>query len=388
MRKRSLFVSIMVLLVLLAATVLAYRAFWPRSRTQNTALVRRGSIQASVEALARVQSTRQLILSLRVGGKVKRILVQEGQAVEEGALLLEVESRESQDAVEQAERALKIRRLQWEEALSAPSGSAITLARARLQRATAARLKAQKDYDKIAGAPDAESSDEALDLETAKLEYELAQAEYDRVLEGTPKLDLERMRADVQEAETTWRQARERLEDTRLYAPFSGTIMRLEVKEGENAYSYSPLIRLADLSRLEISAEVDELDIPEVAQGQRVSIRLDAFPTQLLEGSITRLLPGPSEGRGTTTYQALVEYEGKGLPIRPGMGANLTIITRSDENALLVPKRAIRQVGRYQVVRVLAGGQPREVVVQTGLSNDEEIQILSGLDEGQTILLN
>jgi hypothetical protein len=70
------------------------------------------------------------------------------------------------------------------------------------------------------------------------------------------------------------------------------------------------------------------------------------------------------------------------------MGANLTIITRSDENALLVPKRAIRQVGRYQVVRVLAGGQPREVVVQTGLSNDEEIQILSGLDEGQTILLN
>ncbi len=388
MKRRSFYVGISIVLVAASLGVLAYRTLRHGTDPANTAPVHRGSIQASVEALGRVQPQRELDLSLRVGGKVKSVMVQEGQKVEAGTLLLEVESQEAQEAVAQAGRALDIRRAQLEQALQAPDSSTIALARARLQRATAARQKAQDDYDAVAADPGAESSDEALALETAKLEYQVAQAEYDRTLEGTPKLDIERYQADVQEAELAWQQAQQHLEDTRLYAPFAGTIMHLDAQVGGNVPGYNPLIRLADLSHLEISAEIDELDVPMVAEGQQVTMRLDAFPTETLEGKVTRLLPGASETRGTTTYQASIDYTDRGLPIRPGMGANLTIITQAAENALLIPKRAVRQVGRHQVVRVLVGSQPQEVIVQTGLSNDQEIQILSGLDEGQVVLLN
>jgi HlyD family secretion protein len=387
MKKRPLFGALLIL-VFLAVGVLAYLLLRPRSNAENTAVVRRGSIQASVEALGRVEPARQLNLSLRTSGPVQRISVQEGQLVGKGTLLLELDPREALEAIEQAERTLQVRRLQLEEAQQAPSSAAIALARALLRRATAAREKAQKDYDQVAAEPGADSSSESLALETAKLEYEQAKAQYDQTMEGTQKLEIERLQSDVQDAELTLRQAQERLQDTQLRAPLTGTVMLIEAQEGENVGAYTALMHLADLSHLEIGAEIDEIDIPAVAQEQRVVIRLDAFPLQLLEGRIARLLPGVTDQRGSTTYRAIITYTGEDLPIRPGMGANLTIITQSIEGALLIPKRAVHQVGRQQVVRVLAGGHSRETIVVTGLFNDSEVQVLSGLEESQVVLLN
>ena len=386
MRRKSVWIVLLAVAVLAAGAGLAYYTLRPRPVGAGTAVVRRGTIEATVNALGRVQPKRQLNLSTRASGTVTRILVEKGQQVEQGALLLELDARDYEAAIEQAERSLQVRRLQLEEALQAPDSADIELAKARVRRATALRLKAQKDYDKVADEPDAESTDEALDLETAKLEYEIAKAEFERTMQGTPALQLERLRLDVQEAEASLRRAREQREYARLVAPFAGTIMSIEPKVGENVYGYSPLIRLADLSQLQVIAEIDELDVPKVAEGQKVHIRLDAFPMEDLEGRITRLYPGVSETRGTTTYEAVIDFEAKLLPIRPGMGANLSITTEVAEDALLVPRRAIRQVGRYQVAEVLVGGRQKQAVVVTGLSNDTEIEILSGLSEGQVVL--
>ena len=387
MRRKSVLIAILAIAVLVAGAGLAYRYLGPRPASE-TAIVRRGTIEASINALGRVQPKRQLNLSTRASGTVKRILVERGQKVQEGELLLELEAREYDTAIEQAERNLQVRRSQLEEALQAPDSASIDLARARLRRATALRLKAQKDYDKITNKPDAESSDEALALEAAKLEYEIAQAEFDRTMQGTPRLQLERLRADVQDAEAALRQAKEQREYTRLYTPFAGTIMSIEPKVGENVYGFNPLIRLADLSQLEVIAEIDEIDVPKVAEGQNVQIRLDAFPMSNLKGKVTHLFPGVSETRGTTTYEAIIDFDAESLPIRPGMGANLNITTEVAEDALLVPRRGLRQVGRYQVAYVLMGGRRRQVIVVTGLSNDAEIEILSGLTEGQVMSID
>jgi len=386
MRRKSVWIALLAVAVLAAGAGLAYYTLRPRPAGAGTAIVRRGTIEATVNTLGRVQPKRQLNLSTRASGTVTRILVEKGQQVQQGALLLELDARDYEAAIEQAERSLQVRRLQLEEALQAPDSADIELAKARVRRATALRLKAQKDYDKVADEPDAESTDEALDLETAKLEYEIAKAEFERTMQGTPALQLERLRLDVQEAEASLRRAREQREYARLVAPFAGTIMSIEPKVGENVYGYNPLIRLADLSQLQVIAEIDELDIPKVAEGQKVHIRLDAFPMEDLEGKITRLNPGVSETRGTTTYEAVIDFEAKSLPIRPGMGANLSITTEVAEDALLVPRRAIRQVGRYQVAEVPVGGRRKQVIVVTGLSNDTEIEVLSGLSEGQIVL--
>ena len=393
--KRTLAIVLAAALVVVGA-VLAYRYFgpWPDgSADGRVATVRRGKINASIDALGRVEPGLQLRLSTRSAGTVRRIHVHDGQQVDKGMLLLELDAQEHRDAVDQAERSVRIRKMQLEEALQAPSGSAIDLASARLRRATAARHNAQKDYDEIANQPDAESSDEALDLEVAKLEYEIAEAEFDRTMEGTPPLELARLRADLEEAEMALRQAKDRLEETRIHAPITGTIMRIDPVVGENVHGFAPVIWLADLSRLEIRAEIDEIDIPSAAEGQPVRIRLDAFPAHILEGEVVRIPPRVSETRGATTYEAIIDLvnldsDGKPLPLRPGMGANLTLITRTVEDTLLVPRRAIRQLGRHEIVHVVEGRHEETVVVTLGLSNDAEVEILSGLEEGQRVLMD
>lgn len=360
----------------------------PKPAAGRTTVVRRGTIEASLEALGRVQPKRQIALSTQASGRVARILVQEGQQVAQGDLLLELAAEEYQRAIVQAQRLVELRRLRLEQALQAPSGAALNIAKARLRQATAARLKAQADYDKVKHKPDAESSDEALALEAAKLEYEIAQAEFDRLLEGPSTVEVEQLRAELQEAELALEQAQERLQGARIYAPFAGTVLNIQVQEGENVYGFNPIIRIADLSQWEIRAEIDELDIAQVQPGQAVRIRLDAFPGEILEGTIRRVALGVSEGRGVTSYAAWVDFDPRGLPIRVGMGANLTITTARSEEALLVPRAAVRQVGRNRVVRLWQNGRVQEVVVTTGLANQDEVQILSGLAEGQIIWLD
>jgi HlyD family secretion protein len=375
-----------VTIIVVIGGLLAYRAL-SRPNAARMATVQAGTIDATIGALGRVQPRWQIDLSTRVSGTVRQVAVREGQEVQQGDLLLELDSRDQENAIAQAERSLRVRQAQLDDALRAPGAPAIELARARLRRATAQRLNAQKDYDEIADEPDAESSDEALALEVAKLEYEIARAEFDRVMEGTPDVQLERLRADVQEAEAAVRRAREALENTRLVAPFDGTVLRVNTRVGENVHGFTPLVVLADLSDMLIRAEIDEIDVAGAAEGQRVKIRLDAFPGEELVGHIATLMPAATDIRGTTTYAAIIELEEHMLPVRPGMGANLVIVTQTMEGALLVPRRAVRQVGRYQVVRVYDGRVERDIVVTTGLSSDAEIEILSGLEAGQTVLL-
>jgi HlyD family secretion protein len=359
-----------------------------RQPEDNTVLVQRGTIQASVDALGRVQPRKQMVVALGASGEVLHLLVEEGQKVEQEQLLMELDDSEYLIKVEQAERSLDLSQQQLEEAIEAPSASEIAPVRARLRIATAARQNAQRDYDQIADQPDAESSDEAVELERAKLEYELADAAFERLMAGPSEQEIEQYRARITEEERALTEARDQLQATLVRAPMAGTIMKIEVQEGGKAFENNPVLRIADLTELQIDADIDELDVPFVAEGQAVEIRLDAFPAQSLEGKVVHLSPGVDDTRSAATYPAIVQFDHQGLAIRPGMGANLRIITQSAEDVLLVPRRAIRSVGRYQVAYVRAGRQTLEVIVITGLSNDEQVEILSGLEEGQRVVLN
>ena len=386
MRKRIL-ISMFLLLCIAAIAWWVVRPRMTR-QTEQTAKVRRGTIEATVDALGRVQPVLQVALSVRVSGPVRSISVQPGDDVVTGTILLELDTQEIEDGIEQAEQSLAIRRRQLEAALQAPSSPDIALAKARLRRANALRHNTQQDYDAIEDEPDAESSDEALDLESAKLEYEVAEAELDRVLEGTPQIEIERLEADVAAAELLLRQATRRLQQTRIRAPFHGTVLSVEADVGENVYGFAPLVQFADLSQLEVLAEIDEIDVASVREGQVVQIRFDAFAADVVEGRVARLLPSMSGSRGATTYGAIVRFDAGALPIQAGMGANLIIVTHVVTDALLIPRRAVRQVGRHQVVTVVQGTRRTQVQVTTGLSDNAEIQVFAGLKEGQLVSLD
>ncbi len=373
------------------ALVVAVGVWLARTRlarpAANVAVVRRGAITATVDALGRVQPIRQARLSLQVGGRVDQVPVQVGDQVEAGQLLLRLEAADARRRVQEATLNLEAQRQQLAEAKAAPSDAAVEVAQAELRRATVSLQVAQAAYDEIADEEDASTRPEAAALESAKAAYERARAEFERVIAGPSPEEIARLETQVKLAQVALEEARAALAATELRAPFAGTITEIDVAPGENVGGFVPLMVLADLTTLEIQAEIDEIDIAQVAPGQKVEIRLDAFPGQRLESRVARVAPAASRERGATVYLATVPLPETDLPLRAGMGASLKITTVEKANVLLVPNRAVQTVGRKKLVKVLQGGAVREVEVVTGLSNESETEIVEGLWEGAQVVL-
>lgn len=353
----------------------------------NVAVVRRGAITATVDALGRVQPARQARLSLQVGGRVEEVLVQVGDQVRAGQLLLRLEATDARRRVREAELSLDTQRQQLAAAKAGPGDEAIEIARANLRQATVSLAVAQARYDEIADEEDASTRPEAAALEGAKAAYERARAEFERAIAGPTPEEIARLETQVQLAEVTLEQAQAALAATELRAPFDGTVLEVQVAPGENVGGFTPLVLLADLTTLEIQAEIDEIDVAEVAVGQKVEIRLDAFPGHALESRVARVAPAASRERGATTYLATIPLPETDLALRAGMGANLKITALEKADVLLVPNRAVQTIGRKKIVKVLEGGTLREVEVVTGLSNESETEIVEGLWEGARIVL-
>ncbi len=388
-RVRAIVIGILVL----AAAAGGY--WWYRvgvtRRVASTVIVRRGTITATVETTGEVHSARQVELSLPFGGRVKRVAVSVGDEVEAGQLLLELEAPDAERQIREAELNLEIRQLQLDKARAGASLEDLEIAQANLRKAALAKQVAQAAYDEIAASyekrENAEASPEALALQQATIDYQIVRRSYERLVNGPPTDELSALERQLESTQLALERAQAQLEEMRLITPLAGTVVRVEASEGEMVSAYRPVVVIADLTSLQIIAEVDEIDVAEVAPGQEVEIRLDAYPGQTLPGTIVSLAPAASPQRGSTVYEAVVEFDAEGLALRLGMGANLKIITLEKEGVLLVPNRAIQPIGRRKVVKVVDGKSAREVEVITGLSNESETEIIEGLAEGQKILI-
>jgi RND family efflux transporter MFP subunit len=355
-------------------------------RPANVALVRRGRITANVEATGQVKAAREAWLSLRTGGTVKAVLVKPGQEVGRGDVLIQADTREIENQVREAELTYQIRQIEYDNLRSAPTSEQIEIARAGLRRAAAALQAAQSAYDRVAGEGKATGSPEAAALEAAKLDYEMARASFEQAIRG-PSADRIRIaEKNLELARLALEAARTRLEYCTIVAPFAGTVLQVNVREGETAYG-EKVVHLADLSTLQVVAYVDELDIAELVVGQEAEVRLDALPGQVLQGRVARITPGATPQRGMVGYEVIIAISPANVPVRPDMTANLQITTLTHDDTLLVPARAVEQRGRNRYVRVIEGGRATDVRVATGLSDGEDTEILEGLREGQQVVV-
>ena len=384
MRKWLLIGAVLALIVV--GAFLGYNR-WRNRNGANIALVQRGVISATVETTGSIRAARQVRLSPQVNGTVARLAVATGELVAPGDLLVELREPALERAVRQAELSLEIQELQLRQARYGGSDAEIAIATARLRQATVVLQAAQEEYDEIAGQEGAKTSDEAIALEGAKVNYEIAQAGFQSTVNGADDDRIALLTKQRDLAQLSLESARYQLEQTRLLAPFAGTILAIDVRQEEVVYARNPILTLADLTELEVVAQIDEIDIGAVAEGQEVEIVLDAFPGQRLRGQIKHIAPAATPQRGSTVYEATIAFSGEGLRVRPDMGTNVTIVTLAKEDVLLVPNRAIQRVGQKQVVKVLEGGQFREREVIVGLSNRDEAEIVAGLQEGEVVLL-
>lgn len=262
-------------------------------------------------------------------------------------------AREAEIAnVTQAEQSLKDAQVQLE-ALRNPTASDIAAAVATVQQNEAALASAQAALDKI-------------------------------VVPGTES-DVAIQQAAVTQAEQSLAQAKLRLDNATLKAPFAGVISAVNIVVGQTTSGAA--VQLIDRDPLRIELNLSENDIVQVAVGDSVDITVDAIRDWQQTGKITTIAPAANTTSGVVGYSARVDFSDSDPRLLVGMTANLTIVTDQRENVLIVPNSALLPKGTGRVVQVVgADGQPQEIDVTIGISDGIVSEVLSGLEEGQTII--
>ena len=199
----------------------------------------------------------------------------------------------------------------------------------------------------------------------------------------------------LRSAEISMQNLQDTMNNYTITAPISGTIIEKDAKVGDAVKTGDTLCIVYDLSYLEMSINVDELQISSISVGQQVQITADAVPDKTYVGTVTRVsMKGKSDG-GTTTYPVSIRIDDTD-GLRPGMNANAEIVVAEANNALVVPNAAVVR-GSYVLVTKdspsaanadTAIDAPEGFVyvpVKTGVSDDDYTQIVSGIQEGDTI---
>lgn len=199
----------------------------------------------------------------------------------------------------------------------------------------------------------------------------------------------------LRSAEISMQNLQDAMNNYIITAPISGTIIEKDAKVGDAVKAGDTLCIVYDLSYLEMSINVDELQISSISVGQKVQITADAVPDKTYVGTVTRVsMKGASNG-GTTTYPVTIRIDDTD-GLRPGMNANAEIVVAEANNALVVPNAAVVR-GSYVLVTKdspsaanadTAMEAPEGFVyvpVKTGVSDDDYTQIVSGIQEGDTI---
>jgi len=237
------------------------------------------------------------------------------------------------------------------------------------------------------------------EIDLANAQDQVPQAEYNlqkaqdtlaEILAGPDPDEVEVAEAKVVSAQATLEDAQDALEAATMVAPFDGTVFSTGAEVGDLVYPTTIVVTLADLSNLRVRAFVDETDISKVEIGQEVEITFDAFPGQQFRGHVLEV---PLQGnlvQNILTYEVPVSLEGaEGVPLKPGMTANLKIVVGRRENVLLVPALVVQQGEEGNVVMVQ--DSPQGLAVQTrvevGLSDGLYVEVVRGLNEGDQVVI-
>ena len=349
----------------------------------------RHTVVQTVTATGRIQPMTQVNISADVSAKITRLDVAEGDWVEKGTLLLQLDRERYEAAVASAEANL------------AAAEANASLVRENMN-------KVRKDHERSRQLYDKDLESEA-NLDSAYAAAEVEAARHQAALE------------QVEQARAALRQARDDLAKTTIHAPMSGTISRLNKEVGEMAlgsqFQEDVILEISNLQGMEALVDVDENDIVSVALGDAAEIEVDALSDARFPGEVTEIASSArTSAQGTTDqkteFEVKVAVTEPGGDLRPGMTASAEIVTEVREGCLSVPIQCVavrtpEQLGA-RPAEGEGGGEPRfvpdrdgfvEVVwvveegravahqVRTGIQSETHIEILSGLEEGEQVVV-
>ena len=202
------------------------------------------------------------------------------------------------------------------------------------------------------------------DLPAAQAQVASAQSSLDALLKGPTASDLKAAEISVQQAQLSLDAAQATLDQAQLRAPMAGTVLSVDVAVGGKVGSGTSAVTLADLSQLELTINVAEVDVGKIRPGQKAEITVDALPDKVFTGAVTRITPSSTATSGVVNYPVTVQLDPTGLEgVRPGMTAMANLLGDVAADTWLVPTSALVDQGGKSVVMILRGGRPAPVEV-------------------------
>ena len=379
--------------------------------TITTAKVEKGEITETVSATGRIQPEREVKISPEVPGEIIELPVIEGMKINAGDLLININPDLYQASVSRAQAGLN----------SAKANKANSKARLAQSKARYSNAKTNFDRQKKLN-EDGVVSDS--DFDRVKSEYEVAKAEVSAAEES-----LNAAQYNIKSAAATVKEATDNLKRTTIYSPMNGTVSRLNVELGERVVGTAQmagteLMRVADLTQMEVHVEVNESDIVRVKIGDKATVEVDAYLNRKFEGTVKEIANSSASSNLQSTneitvfnvkisidrnsYQDLIDAENPHLsPFRPGMSANVEILTNELNDIFMIPIQAVtirpdttEKVQRkmkinlddykdnelFEVVFVYQDGVAIMKKVKTGIQDTKNIQITEGLKEGDEVI--
>ena len=373
---------VLVVLVLLLQAVAVWWAFFRNTDTLETMTVHRTGIESTVSALGTLQPQRYVDVGAQVSGQISRILVQPGDNVEKGDLLVEFDP-----SIQQAEVDTDRANLQSLRAQLAERQAELTLAQQKVNRQR--RMAA-------------DGSTRMEDFQTAEANLKIAQAR------------VQSLTAQIEGAASRLKGSEAKLGHTRIYAPMSGTVVTLDAREGQTlnaAYQTPVVMRIADLSRMTVWAEVSEADIGRVKVDMPVYFTtmglMDAQgQPRRWESTLRQVLPAPpnkpvtaAAGAGgqegaqpasgkVVAYTALFDVDNADGALMPQMTARVFFVSAAASHALVVPLAALKPTADRNTfeAQVLENGSRRQRTVKVGVRDRLQAEVVSGLNEGDVLV--
>lgn len=267
-----------------------------------------------------VVPARHAMLDVHSLGLVSDIMVQEGDVVRKGQLLLRQESEEAEAAVAEAEAVTRAAQAELDKLLAGPRPQEIASAESTVEIAQANVTKLTDGTPELT----VTALDQTVAKTIAEAELRRAQAALELLQQGARPEEIAAAEAKLAGSEADLQHKRIALADTELYAPFAGTVASLDVQVGQYAGLSAPVLQLADFTAWQVeSYNLDEMDVVYVAPGDPARISFDAIPDLLLTGTLERIRPVGNDNEGAHTYTVVVKLDQQDPRIRWNMTAQV-----------------------------------------------------------------
>jgi HlyD family secretion protein len=392
-RKRLIYGGIGLVLVLaIAGGLIAATRGGTKLDPSKLQKVEKGDLAKSVVATGKVTPITKVEVKSKASGIVKRLLVDAGDKVKKGQLLAQLDKEEieaqveqSRAAVEASEANLKSSEADFERAKVDAEGPDVPL----LKRA----------YDRAVGmAKQGVVSTSA--LEDAQKNYELALNK-----QNVSKAQVTVLRAKIAQSQgqlsrdrANLKQLEEQLSYTDIQSPIDGVVLSRDVEMGDAVSSILVLgssatlvMTLGDTSQVYVKGKVDESDIGKVYLGQPARIKVESFKDKTFNGVVTKISPMGVEKDNVTTFEVRVSINNPGGELKAEMTANAEIILEEHKNVLQIPEGAViydkDKKASVEVPDPHAKEGKKKMAVNIGISNGAKTELLSGLKEGDQVVL-